>query len=237
MFSAAKIVTIFAVFAALFGAMCAADVPKDSPFLPNSSGKAATSPSESLEFAGVSTVGKKTMINLYDGEQKHGFWVEVGATSDGVTVLKYDSAHDQVTVRRDGVEKTLPLRAAGAVASGPVNTLPIVPPVAPPVAMMPQPAPNAADATTAPAAPMDAAAQKRARQEEEARMLVSDLLEIGMAQRKAYEEAQRKAAAARAGQPAGAATAQSNATPAEPAQSGATPQATSATAPTTPSGG
>jgi hypothetical protein len=32
-----------------------------------------------------------------------------------------------------------------------------------------------------------------ARQEEEARMLVSDLLEIGMAQRKAYEEKQRQA--------------------------------------------
>ena len=33
-----------------------------------------------------------------------------------------------------------------------------------------------------------------ARQEEEARMLVSDLLEIGMAQRKAYEEKQKQAA-------------------------------------------
>ena len=34
-----------------------------------------------------------------------------------------------------------------------------------------------------------------AQQETEARMLVSDLLEIGMQQRKAYEEAQKKAAA------------------------------------------
>ena len=32
------------------------------------------------------------------------------------------------------------------------------------------------------------------RQEAEARMLVSDLLEIGMAQRRAYEEAQRRQA-------------------------------------------
>jgi hypothetical protein len=32
-----------------------------------------------------------------------------------------------------------------------------------------------------------------AKQEREARMLVSDLLEIGMQQRKAYEEAQKKA--------------------------------------------
>ena len=35
------------------------------------------------------------------------------------------------------------------------------------------------------------------KQEREARMLVSDLLEIGMQQRKAYEEAARKAAAAK----------------------------------------
>ena len=41
-----------------------------------------------------------------------------------------------------------------------------------------------------------------ARQEEEARMLVSDLLEIGMAQRKAYEEAQKKAASGPPDQPA-----------------------------------
>ena len=40
------------------------------------------------------------------------------------------------------------------------------------------------------------------KQERDARMLVSDLLEIGMAQRKAYEEAQKKAAATPA-QPGG----------------------------------
>jgi len=41
--------------------------------------------------------------------------------------------------------------------------------------------------------------ETQAKQETEARMLVSDLLEIGMAQRRAYEEAQRKAAEAGGG--------------------------------------
>ena len=40
--------------------------------------------------------------------------------------------------------------------------------------------------------PVSPAEQAVAKQEAEARNLVSDLLEIGMAQRKAYEEAQRR---------------------------------------------
>ena len=43
------------------------------------------------------------------------------------------------------------------------------------------------------------------KQETEARMLVSDLLEIGMAQRKAYEDAQRRAATGENAPPAAAA--------------------------------
>jgi hypothetical protein len=42
--------------------------------------------------------------------------------------------------------------------------------------------------------PPPAIPETQQKQEMEARMLVSDLLEIGMAQRRAYEEAQRKAA-------------------------------------------
>jgi hypothetical protein len=52
---------------------------------------------------------------------------------------------------------------------------------------------NSSQQTTPPPAP-GSAAEIQTRQETEARMLVSDLLEIGMAQRRAYEEAQRKAA-------------------------------------------
>ena len=199
---------------------------------PNPFGQAGTGPStatqgDSLEFAGVSTIGSKTMINLYDPQAKHGFWVQEGKSSDGVTVVKYDAAHDQVTVRRHGAEKTLPLRAPGPVVNGPASAPPIAPSVAPtepagPVA--PAPAPAAAPASS----PNDPAAntpQARAKQEEEARMLVSDLLEIGIAQRKAYEDAQRRAAAGQSAQPnTGSQSAQTAATSpaAQPTPAGTT---------------
>jgi hypothetical protein len=190
MFAATRFLCVLTL-AVLASAVRAADLPKDSPFQQagNATSAAAADP---LEFAGVSTVGKKTMINLYDRQLKHGFWVEVGATTDGVTVVKYDSAHDQITVRRNGVEKMLPLRAASNVANGPAVAIPVVAPA-------PSDPPAPAPVMTGNATTVDPVARTRARQEEEARMLVSDLLEIGMAQRKAYEEAQRRNAA---GQPA-----------------------------------
>jgi hypothetical protein len=57
------------------------------------------------------------------------------------------------------------------------------------------PQPTVAPPPVAPAKPPGPPIpEAQLKQETEARMLVSDLLEIGMAQRKAYEEAQRKAA-------------------------------------------
>lgn len=216
----------------------AAETPKDSPFAQAGGAKAVTK-DEVIEFAGVSTVGKKTMINLYDREAKGGFWVELGTTSDGVTAVKYDSAHDQVTIRRNGAEKVLSLRSASAVVAGSAaSAMPVSQPIAPvaPIAGSSQtvstPTPTSTPAMQAsaatPAVPADA--QTRARQEEEARMLVSDLLEIGIAQRKAYEDAQRKAAT-QGQQPAGTPAAQPN----QPA----TPEPSNQTANTqpTPTGG
>jgi hypothetical protein len=207
-----------------------ADTVKDSPFT-QAGGTKSAAKDETLDFAGVSTVGKKTMINLYDREAKRGFWVQEGETSDGITVVKYDSSHDQVTVRRKGIDATLPLRAASAVVSGPANS-PTMPPPAQPITQAPivgsapatAPGTPAMDAGTT-ATPTTATAQTRARQEEEARMLVSDLLEIGIAQRKAYEDAQKKAATqsqssnsgpnSSNGQPAATST---NSTPDQPSQ-------------------
>ena len=190
----------------------AAEQPKESPSPFGQAGNAKPAPAQSdaLEFAGVSVLGKKTLINLYDKQDKRGFWVEVGTTSSGVTVVKYDSAHDQVIVRRNGIEKTLPLRAASAVVNAPVT------PVAVPVAQASTPT-----GPTTPALPAVPLTTQQ-RQEEEARMLVSDLLEIGMVQRKAYEDAQRRAANGQ------------SATPPLSTQPGATAPGTQTTASTTP---
>jgi hypothetical protein len=204
----------------------ATDAPKNSPLGQAGAAPSANTALANLEFSGVSSVGSKIMINLYDRQEKRGFWVEAGKTSGGVTVVSYDNAHDQVTVRVNGAEKTLPLRAPSAVVNG---TAAVVPPPPAPAAAPIAPA-------TAPAQPLS-----QARQEEEARMLVSDLLEIGMAQRRAYEEAQRRAAN---GQPAATATtpaaADANAAPGQPtgtAQPAAQPAAAPAATTSTPSGG
>lgn len=209
----------------------AADAAKDSPFAQAGSASSAATTVDSIEFSGVSTVGKKTMINLYDKRDKRSFWVEAGTTVDGLTVVNYDNNHDQITVRANGAEKLLPLRPPSAVVNGTTTPAPLAPaPIAPAAAPT---------GPTQPAAPLS-----QARQEEEARMLVSDLLEIGMAQRKAYEEAQRRAAAGQTAQPpqqTQAATAQTTATPSGApgtAQADASAgQPAQAAQPSTPSGG
>ena len=180
-------------------------LPKSSPFLPAGSPTAAEAANEVLEFAGVSSMGKKTQIVIYDKSTKKSRWIGVGETVDGIAVLNYDSRLEQTVVRSNGVQKVLTLRKGGGAAQtpAPVAALPVgfatppapAPASVPPAATLPPPpAPVASTPVAMPAKPeAPPTPETQARQETEARMLVSDLLEIGMAQRKAYEEAQRKA--------------------------------------------
>lgn len=170
-------------------------LPKDSPFLPPNSPSAAAANDETLEFAGVSTVGKKTDLIIFDKAAKKNRWIPLGDTVAGITAVKYDPKAEMAVIRASGVEKNLPLRKG----SGPINA-PVPVNVPPPVAIRTAPAPTGGQPVALQAAPaVPATPETIAKQEVEARMLVSDLLEIGMAQRKAYEEAHRKAAEASAG--------------------------------------
>lgn len=196
--------------------------------MPRAAAAAMAGPSETLEFAGVNVMGTTTFINVFDKQTKKGRWISVGGTENGISVLAFDPLRDQVVVKSGDIQKTLTLRKATGVVNAPrpVTVMPAASgfAVASPAEITPNaaplPAPSfptpSADAPVA-AAPAPVSARPEApakpttvaRQEEEARMLVSDLLEIGMAQRKAYEEAQKKAAAAQteqASQPAPAAT-------------------------------
>lgn len=197
--------------------------------MPRATAAAMAGPSETLEFAGVNVMGTTTFINVYDKQTKKGRWISVGGTENGISVLAFDPLRDQVVVKSGDIQKTLTLRKATGVVNAPtpVTVMPAasgfavssganVAPSAPPPSAPSLPAAPPTDAPVA-AAPAPVAAKPEApakpttvaRQEEEARMLVSDLLEIGMAQRKAYEEAQKKAAAAQteqASQPAPATT-------------------------------
>lgn len=188
-------------------------LPKRSPFMPAGGAAVATAAaSETVEFAGVSSVGKRVDLIFYDKTAKKSHWIGIGETKEGIAVLNYDSRREQVVVKLNGVEKTLPLRkGTGPVNSaGPIQAIQpgfnVPPPVAPQPAMVmptpvaPPPTVVATDPAPTPVAPpmtkpeAPPTPETQAKQETEARMLVSDLLEIGMAQRKAYEEAQRRGA-------------------------------------------
>jgi hypothetical protein len=194
-------------------------IPKESPFKQRG-GPAVTvaAASETIDFAGVNAVGKRTDLRFYDKTTKKGYWIAEGETVEGINVLKYDARREQVVVKINGVEKTLTLRKG----AGPLNAPAAVAPQhtgfnipAQPAAVVqkiqPPPPPSLTPAVEQPAVPAPlpvnkpeapATPETQQKQETEARMLVSDLLEIGMAQRKAYEEAQRKASeGATTGQP------------------------------------
>lgn len=201
------------VISGLATARAQTGLAKQSPFAPPASANAAPQTAQdTIEFAGVSSIGKKTDLIFFDRTAKKSRWVPLGETVDGISAISYDPQHERASVKINGEQRVLTMRKGGTtpgnapgVATAPVMTpmpLPTVTPLpttamsAPPAPPMPTPgAVNivpAQPAATPPPTPNTPEAQARA--ETEARMLVSDLLEIGMAQRKAYEEAQRKAA-------------------------------------------
>lgn len=164
-------------------------LPQASPFIPAPGAAPALAQAETLEFAGVSVVGKRTLISLHDTKEKRSRWIPVGAKAEGIDVVSYDAAHEQVVLRQNGQLKTLKLRKPTHM-TGPVA------PVMPVGYGSPNPLPapmNGPPGSQPPAKPLTLA-----QQEEEARMFVADMLDIGMQHRKAYEEAQKKAAAEKA---------------------------------------
>lgn len=147
-----------------------------SPFLPPpgdpSAAAAPATAKDALEFTGVIVTGKSVLLNLTDTQAKKSFWIGLGKTEEGIEAVDYDRRQDAATVKVRGETRRLVMKQPVVVASSGASAA--IVPVAPVVPLPP------------PSTPAEA--------EREARMLVSDLLEIGMQQRKAYEEAQRKAA-------------------------------------------
>jgi hypothetical protein len=183
-----------------------APLPNNSPFLPGGAAAPAHAPGETLELAGISVVGNRTDLIIQDKTTKKTSWVRLGATANGISALKYDPRTEQAVVRVNGAEKVLTLRKGTGPLNAPMPPAPVVvaapapanaaAPVNGSVQILPAPQPAGPGVPTANAVPgAPPTPDTVAKQETEARMLVSDLLEIGMAQRKAYEEAQRKMAA------------------------------------------
>lgn len=168
-----------------------------SPFLPPA-GVAGQSgengPHEAYELAGASTSPEGTQICLFDTAQKRSRWLKVGGSEDGIQVVSYDESNDQAVVRFDGGTHVLALRKVktGAGIQMGFNANPTFN-----AAAAAQPLAGTSQAANAPIVDPSTIGKspETIKQEREARMLVSDLLEISIAQRKAYEEAQKKAAA------------------------------------------
>jgi hypothetical protein len=181
--------------AALFFALVAAHAQnssKDSPFLPPSSA-AQNSPSAASAYAltGMTVVGKDTLLSITNQSDKRSVWIPVGKTEGDITAVSYDAAKETAVIRAGGQSYNLTLKK-GAVLPGPAMPLPQV--TAPSTA--------AAPAATLPAVEVPKGnLSPQEEKEMEARMLVTDLLEIGQQQRKAYAEAQRQAAAKGSGKP------------------------------------
>ncbi len=155
-----------------------------SPFAPpgGQGGAAGAASPESYELAGSSVQGTDVLVCIYDRQAKRCEWIPVGGVANGIHVISYDTQRDKAVVTISGSRRELGLRKAEVVAQAPTRA-----------AAASSPRPYSGPAPAAPAPPASAAAATHDQQE--ARMLVSDLLEIGVQQRKAYQEARQKAAA------------------------------------------
>ena len=182
----ARLPTLLVCGALLPAILVAQPATRPSPFSPPT--RAAPAPAAAdpdFEFTGVIEQEKTTIVNLTRIADRRTTWVIVGATVAGLAVSAYDPASRQVTFTAAGRSRTLPLKAAPALSTGNVGNF---------------------DAFTAAPLPVATVALREpvtdAEKATEARMLISDLLEIGMLQRQAYEDAARKAAAEAANRPA-----------------------------------
>jgi hypothetical protein len=157
-----------------------------SPFGPagGAAGGAGGTP-EAYELAGSTVQGKDVAVCIFERQAKHTRWIPVGGITDGIRVISFDAAHDVAVVSVEGAIKELTMRKPTIAPLGSQSMA-----VAEPAAPAPPPAQIVGNA--AGGAPKSA--QAIAQEQREARMLVSDLLEIGVQQRKAYQEAKRKGA-------------------------------------------
>jgi hypothetical protein len=162
----------------------------NSPFeAAGGSAAPGSAPVEAYELSGSSVEGTDVEVCIYDRQAKHSEWIRVGGTSGAIHVVSFDAVGDRAVVTVAGVKKNLSLRSDSVAAS------PEVPASAPVLAA------GEASAAQGPAGASPQNAAKLLHDQTEARMLVSDLLEIGVQQRKAYQEAKQKAASEAPAQP------------------------------------
>jgi hypothetical protein len=163
-----------------------------SPFLPDAKPAPQAAPAmdaelQALQLSGISAIGDEVQFNLVDPRTKKSYWLALGATEGGITVVSYEADADAVVVRKGAQTRRLELRQSRIVASAPTS-----PAVPAPTPAAPLDTTNVVgvDEIKNPTSP-----QEIKQAEFEARMLVSDLLEISMRERarqKALREAKQR---------------------------------------------
>lgn len=152
-----------------------------------------------LEFSGVAAILDQRSFNFTDTRTRKNFWVPLNGTENGFTVESYDEQNEQVVVRRGSRTRPISMRKTQLVAlpAAGGNQPPRMnhpPPITTAAANTPRPAGAGVDEIRNPKTP-----QEIKQAEFEARMLVSDLLDISMQERarqKALREAQARGQAA-----------------------------------------
>ncbi len=151
-------------------------VPQSTPFIPKSgasNGEATVVTSLShLEIAGVTILGKETLISIHDGKNKKSYWIPVGGTRAGIEVVSYNAKNNSVVVKygQELASLTLRIAANGNKYKSSTNHG--------------KKAPTLEEEYGRPLTVEE--------QETEARMLVSDLLEIGMEERARQQKLREK---------------------------------------------
>jgi hypothetical protein len=167
----------------------AAEVPAAaSPFVPPAGATATAAPAaKTARWELIAIMGTREIpaVRIRDTANDTAAWLGLGETFGTIRVVAADLAASTATVQAGTERIVLPLRVT-AVAPG--TSVPT--PAAAATAGTPPPLPSTGDA---------AADAKRAQEiaEREARMLVSDLLEISVVQRAEYERKQAEAQAGR----------------------------------------
>jgi hypothetical protein len=187
-------------FSALAALGCAAPAFGEASLVGNSPFAAAgaasvgpNAPAEAYELSGSTVEGSDVSVCIFERQRKRSEWIPVGGDADGVKVISFDANTDTAVVVIGGARKQISMRkSVVASVNSPGGNRP-APPVIAPVAPL---VPIASAPAAAPATPATVAQDQR-----EARMLVSDLLEIGVQQRKAYQDAKQKAASGAPAQP------------------------------------
>jgi hypothetical protein len=162
----------------------------NSPFAPSGAAIVqGSAPAQDYELTGSTSEDQQVSVCIFERQTKRSAWIPVGGNVDGIHVISFDNNHDTAVLMISGQRKEVSMRKP-SIAKSPGVFAATERPVftanspASPIAAAPEPPPAA---MTAPE-----------QEQREARMLVSDLLEIGVQQRKAYQDAKLKAAS---GQP------------------------------------